>query len=46
MSAVLAYLSDEDPELAKKVARDYSCFDKFGDDAQRKSLLSFVQYLS
>jgi erythromycin esterase-like protein len=34
MSAVLAYLADEDPELAKKVAMDYSCFDKFGDDAQ------------
>jgi len=34
MEAVLAHLASEDPELAKKVAREYSCFDKFGDDAQ------------
>ncbi len=34
MDAVLSYLQKADPETAAIVAREYSCFDKFGDDAQ------------
>lgn len=34
MEAVLTYLRANDPETAKAVEKDYSCFDKFGDDAQ------------
>jgi len=34
MSEVLNYLRKHSPETAELVAKEYSCFDKFGDDAQ------------
>jgi len=34
MSEVLKYLREHSPETAELVVREYSCFDKFGDDAQ------------
>ena len=34
MDAVLSYLSDVDPEAARRASERYSCFDHFGSDLQ------------
>ncbi|MEW5916368.1 MAG: erythromycin esterase family protein [Gemmatimonadota bacterium] len=34
MDAVISYLRDIDPEAARRAARRYGCFDRFGDDPQ------------
>lgn len=39
MVKIVDYLSEHDPELGKVVKQQYSCFDRFGDDAQLYGML-------